>query len=288
MQYIIYDMEWNQPPNEAETVQTPVYLTGEIIQIGAVKLDADFQVAQRLRLYITPRHYTRMHRKIASLTRIRNSELQQGIPFPEACEQFLQWCGEDSCLLSWSLSDLPMLVENMQLHGMDTGNLPLCCDVQRIFAREIMRSDRRFSLEHALEVLGEPAEEAHDALHDAINTAKVCRHLDMEQYIDEYIAAAFALAPCDREFESVSQIRTDPELAQAVCPWCGETVTLEGWVDFCSGEVMAYGTCPQGDEMIAVMEWTRHAPGRYRVKRLFYEVSPDFWEIYSNRSASPV
>ena len=36
MNYIIFDLEWNQPADERSTVQDPVYLNGEIIDIGAV------------------------------------------------------------------------------------------------------------------------------------------------------------------------------------------------------------------------------------------------------------
>ena len=65
MNYIIFDLEWNQPADERSTVQDPVYLNGEIIEIGAVKLDDQFCPMDELRLYITPKYYTRMHQEIA-------------------------------------------------------------------------------------------------------------------------------------------------------------------------------------------------------------------------------
>ena len=43
MNYIIFDLEWNQPPDPVSMIQQPVYLTGEIVQIGAVKLDEKMQ-----------------------------------------------------------------------------------------------------------------------------------------------------------------------------------------------------------------------------------------------------
>ena len=39
MNYIVLDMEWNQANSYAEMVKDPIMLTGEIVQIGAVKLD---------------------------------------------------------------------------------------------------------------------------------------------------------------------------------------------------------------------------------------------------------
>ena len=37
MNYIIFDLEWNRPADERSTVQDPVHLRGEIVEIGAVK-----------------------------------------------------------------------------------------------------------------------------------------------------------------------------------------------------------------------------------------------------------
>ena len=46
MYYIILDMEWNQALDRAHTVEKPVLLRGEIIQIGAVKCDEDFNLVK--------------------------------------------------------------------------------------------------------------------------------------------------------------------------------------------------------------------------------------------------
>lgn len=69
MDYIIFDLEWNQPPVENEIVTHPVFLTGEIIEIGAVKLNECFEQVDELRLYIKPQYYTKMHHRVASLSR---------------------------------------------------------------------------------------------------------------------------------------------------------------------------------------------------------------------------
>lgn len=57
MNYIIFDLEWNQPMDERSTVLKPVYLSGEIVEIGAVKLNDQFCPVDELRLYITPKYY---------------------------------------------------------------------------------------------------------------------------------------------------------------------------------------------------------------------------------------
>ena len=42
------DMEWNQALTFSEMVKDPVFLTGEIIQIGAIKLNQTLEVVDSL------------------------------------------------------------------------------------------------------------------------------------------------------------------------------------------------------------------------------------------------
>ena len=78
MNYIIFDLEWNQGPEEEQGI-------GEIVQIGAVKMDDCFEAVDELRLYVKPFLYPKLHNRIATLTGIRQQDLQtQGLPFPEA------------------------------------------------------------------------------------------------------------------------------------------------------------------------------------------------------------
>ena len=284
MNYIIFDLEWNQPPVDSAVVKEPVYLEGEIVQIGAVKLDEAFRVVDELRLYIAPKFYPKMHRKIASLTGIHDRDLQRGgLPFPEAFAKFTAWCGEEFAYMTWSLSDLPMLIDNMLLHGMDISDLPVCYDIQRIFGREIMRGDRRYALDHALEILNEQGDRAHDALHDARNTAKVCDHLDLDIYLEEYASKVFAEPGSGQVYGSAAEALGDGRLSRFTCPWCGEAVESEGWIPWGPREFAARAVCPQGDEFLVRLECGRQAAGEYRIRRLFFEMSDDLWALYQDR-----
>jgi hypothetical protein len=40
MQFIVLDLEWNQPLSPQRMVRDPFKLSGEIIQFGAVKIDS--------------------------------------------------------------------------------------------------------------------------------------------------------------------------------------------------------------------------------------------------------
>lgn len=81
---------------------------------------------------------------------------------------------------------LNMLNDNMVLHKLDTAWIPSTYNIQVIFDNQITQEKRQVSLSYAMEKIGEPALEAHDALHDARNTVCVCLHLDMVKGLAEY------------------------------------------------------------------------------------------------------
>lgn len=284
MNYIIFDLEWNQCGSDSEILTDPVCLPGEIIEIGAVKLDDSFQKVDELRLYIKPQYYQKLHRRIVTLTGIRDQVLaERGLPFPQAYEKFRDFCGDEYSFMTWSTSDLPILVDNMLLHGIDVSNLPDTYDLQRIFCREIMRFSRRMSLDDALKVLNEKGDTAHDALNDSRNTALVCNHLDLEEYGGEYVSRAFAELPRKEVFESLKAALADPGLRTYTCPWCGEAVTGEPWLRVEHDEFLSMGRCSEGDEILLTLELTPTAANRYHPRRIFYEMSDDLWEEYNER-----
>lgn len=284
MKYVIFDLEWNQPADYAATIQEPVYLTGEIVEIGAVKLDENFSPIDELRIFIKPQYYTRMHNKVAALTGIRNQVLEeQGVSFPEAYQRFIAWCGSEYAFMTWSMNDMPMLIDNMLLHGLDISNLPECYDIQRIFSREIMRGETRYSLDTALSLLKEKGDTAHDALHDARNTAKICDHLDLDQYIEEYASRVFAEKPSGKKYETRRELLQDSSLQEFVCPWCGKPVKCDPWISFNGSTHLAYGLCPEGDELLVQLSVVCHNHQAYSGKRILFEMSDDLWDIYMDK-----
>lgn len=284
MNYIIFDLEWNQPTEETAAIREPFYLPGEIIEIGAAKLDEHFHVIDTLRVYSRPKYYPKMHKRIASLTGIHDKLLEeQGLPFPEAYQKFIDWCGEEYAFMTWSMSDLPTLIDNMALYGIDISDLPDWYDLQRIFGREIMRSTVKYSLEYAMEVLQETGGDAHDAMNDSVNTAKICGHLDLEEYLDEYASRVFAEAPNNRGFDSQQAVLQDPDLLRFPCPWCGKAVACEGWIHDWKQNYVSYGQDEEGDEFYVTLSLSHLSNGTFRAKRIFQEMSDDLWEQYQDK-----
>lgn len=284
MNYIIYDLEWNQPASLDTAVMEPVYLDGEIIEIGAVKLDEAFRIVDQFKAYISPCYYKKMHHAVASLTGIYDKLLaKEGRPFPEVFEQFMNWCGAECTLMTWSMSDLPVLIDNMLLYGMDVSMLPPCCDIQRIFGREIERSQTRYSLDSALSILKEKPDPAHDALNDAKNTAKICDHLDLDQYIGEYISHVFPQTPDGIGYETKQEILLNESLRQYTCPMCGQTVQCEPWVPSGRNTQLAYGICDEDDEFLLELAISHQRDGRFTAKRILFGLSDDLWDVYLDR-----
>lgn len=166
MNYIVLDLEWNQLVSAKSMVRTPVSLYGEIIQIGAVKLDENYHILDTFKIMVPPKHYRKMYKKVTKLTKITTEDLQYGFPFPVAFKYFKKWCGDEFAFLTWGPDDVGILNDNMVLHKLDTALIPNTYNIQVIFDNQITQEKRQVSLSYAMEKLGEPALEAHDALHD--------------------------------------------------------------------------------------------------------------------------
>ena len=103
MDYIVLDMEWNQPwpgsPSARKVL--PVQIRGEIIQMGAVRVSEEQLVLDEFQVLVRPKFYRSLNRRVSKLTGIKESRLKaEGIPFAEAIEQFRAWCGEDVVFLT--------------------------------------------------------------------------------------------------------------------------------------------------------------------------------------------
>ena len=123
MNYIVMDMEWNQPwPGSPSSKKVlPVQIRGEIIQIGAVRITEAGEIADEFQALIRPKFYRHLNRRVSKLTGIKENQLRdEGVAFPEAMELFRNWCGEDIVFLTWGFDDIGILRENLQLFDMDT------------------------------------------------------------------------------------------------------------------------------------------------------------------------
>ena len=197
MNYVVVDLEWNQAMSSKSSVfnKLPIKLRGEIIEIGAVKLTQDMQPAEEFTIDVKPVYFKRMHYKVKKLTGFDKERLALGHSFPDAFEQFKQWCGEDVTFLTWGCDDRGIMEQNIIIHDLDWDWINSWINLQLIYNMQTDGDKNQKSLATAMEHFGiEQTRVAHDALGDAYNTALVCSKLDMELGLAQYAEASRTLS----------------------------------------------------------------------------------------------
>ena len=194
--YIVFDLEWNQSPQGKEN--SIEGMPFEIIEIGAVKLDEQFQMVSEFHRLISPKAYTQMHYKISEVTRMDMAELQkEGEEFPEVAAEFFSWCGEEAIFCTWGPMDLTELQRNMHYHGVEN-RFPkplLYYDIQKLYALLHNRETGRPSLDTAVEELGILEERPfHRALDDAYYTGKIMQTINFQK-VEIYRSVDYYRAP---------------------------------------------------------------------------------------------
>ena len=302
MNYIVMDMEWNQPwpgsPSSRKVL--PVAIRGEIIQIGAVRITEDQEVADEFQVLIKPKYYRHLNRRVSKLTGIKEARLkEEGVPFPEAMEQFRQWCGEDIVFLTWGFDDIGILRENLRLFGLDEAWTEKWYNAQMIFNAQTDGSTAQKALKTAMEMFEiEATRPAHDALGDAYHTALICAMLDLKRGAAEYDAA---LKSHDNGFHGAElpgciarQVYydfADKRAALAAmtgeenkCPTCGQQMSGTRWFAQPGRRYMDLVTCPEHGQFLIRVRMSIQPDGLVKVSRLTYEATSEAAEAYARRA----
>ena len=181
MNYIVFDLEWNQSSDGKE--EESKLLPFEIVEIGAIRLNSERQMVSEFSELIKPQVYHEMHHITRKLIHLQMDQLEHGRPFAEVAEQFFDWCGEAPVFCTWGAMDLTELQRNLSYYGMQTladGPFPFL-DVQKLFSIGFEDRKSRRSLEYAIDYLKiEKDIPFHRAFSDAYYTAKVLALLDQE------------------------------------------------------------------------------------------------------------
>ena len=285
MHYIVLDLEWNQAVS-AEFIRHN--LSGEIIEIGAVKMSEDFVAEDTYKAVIRPVYYTKIKSRIARITGLNTRSVKDGLPFEKAYEEMLEWIGdEDYAYITWGLDDLPILRQNLLVHGMDDTALPICYNLQYIFDKQVTKDRKQWSLEDAQQTMGlESALSAHDALNDAIHTARICRKLDMKTGLEEYDPLPFrGKRSLLREtkffgYRTRSQAAADPMIYSAVCPICGMSLQCSEYLPATRARLRSKGVCPRHGMFDVVIRFKKEEDGRITVYRSAIVDDPDLRKYY--------
>lgn len=274
MNIVVFDLEWNQACGGSRAVVGGTVLSGDIIQIGAVKLDEALNEVEDFKRTVAPGFYKTLNPKVYEVTRISQEQLDNGIDFPSAVREFLAWCGEDCLLCSWGGSDIAILSENLKVYGLGDLSLPPCLDLQKLFALQVLKEPRRCcALLEALELLNEEAYNAHDALNDAANTVTVLWHLDLERDRAQCLVAPPVGSDClcrgtvPGDYPSFRSALSALAVKCFRLPLSGELVSCREFIPFRWDRAYSVTADRSGVQYLVELRVKRTKQNKYRVSR---------------------
>ncbi len=174
---IIFDLEWNQGYGKQNTRQDS--LPQEIVEIGAVRLNAAFQIESELSLSVRPVVHPSLHHHVRRITGLENASMRDGMSFVEACALLMRFCGDQFTLCTWGPDDYPVLLKNLTYWQLPLQWATQPLDIQAAFAAlSPDRPGQQIALSTAMETLSIAQDKPlHRALHDAYYTARVFQAL---------------------------------------------------------------------------------------------------------------
>ncbi len=105
---IILDLEWNT----AYSTRRGRFVN-EIIEYGAVKLDENLEIVDSFQMFVKSKLSKKLRGKVKELTHITNEDIREnGQDFSKVIAAFKRWAGKESIIMTWSNSDLYVLLDN--------------------------------------------------------------------------------------------------------------------------------------------------------------------------------
>ena len=299
MYYITLDLEWNQAyAQKALAVQRQLScrLRGEVIQIGAVKLDENMQPCGSYQVIVKPKYFKKLHRHVSELCGIYQDQIDDGIPFPTAEANFKKWCGNDFVFLTWGPDDIPMLKENLHVHGIDSKWLERVYDLQVIFNRQTDGGNKQRSLEYAMEHFEIPQRlPAHDALNDAYFTALVAAKLDVKAGIANYDSArgehleSSVIGDADAGddgYVTIGEMLEDDVVRAPVCPLCKKKLVSAGKYLHSKGQRYTFiYNCEKDGDMVLTLKLHKNFNDTWRAKVTLKHASAEEIKEYEEKLA---
>lgn len=294
MFYITLDLEWNQAyAQKALAVQRQLSsrLRGEVIQIGAVKLDKNLRICGSYQIIVKPKYFKKLHKHVSELTGITQDQMDLGTPLTAAAVSFKKWCGEDFAFLTWGPDDIPMLKENFHVNGIDFDWLNTTYDLQQIFSRQTDGGSKQRSLEFAMEHFEIPMNlPAHDALNDAYFTALVAQKLNVEEGIRTYndfrgeFLESSVIGDADAGddgYVTISEMLDDEIVKSPKCPICHAVMQAQDRVLHSKGQKYTFHfNCKKDGDMLLVLRLRRNFNETWRAKRTIAYASEESLEEF--------
>ncbi|CAK7012016.1 3'-5' exonuclease [uncultured Tissierella sp.] len=184
MYYIVFDLEFNQDFSsfhDQDTIIERSKYPFEIIQIGAIKLDLDFNTIAVFNRFVKPTIYSKVNSFITELTSITTEQLLLEDPFFQVYNAYIEFIGNtESIFCIWGMSDIKELFKSANYYKLDLKSLPkMFINLQPYVSKHLGISQKKLlSLQNAIEVLNIPITyNFHNALYDAYYTAEIFKKI---------------------------------------------------------------------------------------------------------------
>ena len=309
MNLVVLDLEWNQAMSSKSEVfnHLPIHLRGEIIEIGAVKLNPDLSIGDEFTADVRPVYFRRMHYKVKKITGFDKDRLSHGLSFPEAMQSLREWCGDDVTFLTWGWDDQGIFEQNIIIHDLDWYWIAGWINLQMIYNLQTGGDKNQKSLASAMEHFAiEQTRIAHDALGDAYNTALVTTHLDMEEGLRLYPEANEILSrrmpnykPAQEvavmqdallhdsspySFENKADAFADAKIHALTCPICGADCEGSRWISQSDGRYMNLFACAEHGSFLARIRLKKDPDNElWTAGRLIYEADEEMQAFYRSK-----
>lgn len=214
MKHVVVDLEMNPVSREFREVRRK--LNEEVIEIGAVRLDENFQQEAEFQCYVKP-EYGPIKKHITSLTGITQAMVADKKTYAACFQDFVDWVGEEETkIYSWSMSDIKQLRNECRykLPDFDIEWLnERWVDLQQEFD-DRLGLHNSLALKHALGAMDHKFEGTqHTALADAINTSAILTLMQDDAKFKETMKPVLEiLQPKDDLSSSIGDLC--PELAK--------------------------------------------------------------------------
>ncbi|MHB8061492.1 MAG: 3'-5' exonuclease [Ruminiclostridium sp.] len=182
MYFIVFDLELNQDFSSLQNLyEKRSSIPFEIIQIGAAKLDSEFNTVDTFNRYVKPTIFTEINPFITELTGITTEQLQSEEQFSEIFKAYTEFiAGTDSIFCIWGTSDIKQLFRNAEEHHLNSKLLPKrFINLQPYVSMYLNFPPKKLlQLQHAVEALNLQIKYSfHNAFYDAYYTAEIFKKI---------------------------------------------------------------------------------------------------------------
>ncbi len=277
MNYIIMDLEWNNA-----YMKSTQKFVNEIIEIGAVKLNAELEIVDTYSELVKPVVSKKLRTRIKDLTHITNEDVFGGKPFKEAITLLEKWVGDDAIVMTWGDTDIRTMLTNFKcfLKKDKIGFIKQYVDLQRYCQCFIdMENVQQAGLSYAAECLQIDAEKYphHRALDDSLLSAECFKKVYNKEKLNEFIKI------CDADFYArlafkpyIIKSKNDPlidkNLFNCYCDICGGKVEILKKWKFMNQSFRGVFYCTNCDREFRVNLRIKKFYDRLDIKRNYSEI----------------